>query len=279
MNGAPVDLSLARALRALAFSSAVAAVAYRRGSLTGSGMAGAIAVGGATWLAGGLRWSAILLGFFGSSSALSQLERHSAGGKAIAQMTERGARRDLVQALANGGPATLAAALFTVRQAAPAAAAFAGSLAAANSDTWATEIGGLSPSPPRHILTGRPVPPGTSGGITPAGLAGSAAGSALIGLLAGTLLQRRRSFRTALTITVAGMAGSLLDSVIGAGLQASYWCAACNKPTERRIHTCGSRTELVRGLAWCSNDVVNVVCTAAGGAVAALLADRDQGTY
>lgn len=260
-----------RVVQALAFSGTVALVAYRRRSLTRSGAAGAIAVGGATWLAGGPRWSALVLAFFGTSSALSRLEQKSAGGLAIAAMTERGARRDLVQALANGGVAMGAAALYCARPSPFAAAAFGGALAAANGDTWATEIGGLSSTPPMHILSGRPVPAGTSGGVTAAGLAGSVAGSALIGLLCAALQPAPRRAIHGLAITIAGMAGSLVDSVAGATLQASYRCPRCDKRTERRRHGCGTRTELIGGHAWCTNDAVNLLCTGAGAAVAAAL--------
>ena len=306
--------SLGTVATALTLSGTIAVVGYRRGALSGSGSLGAMLVGSATYMAGGPRWSALLLGFFGSSSALSRLEERSAGGRSIAAMTERGSRRDLVQALANGGVATLAA-LCELRWPHPAwAAAYAGALAAANADTWATEIGGLSPTPPRHILTNAPVEPGTSGGVTAAGLGGAAMGSALIGALSalavggppsagegaayagavhrglagngatvggavrgglsGSASESRSVLWSVAAVTLAGIAGSLVDSLAGATIQAGYRCPACRKPTERRVHGCGTRTVLVRGHPWVTNDVVNAICTASGAALAggALLA-------
>jgi uncharacterized membrane protein len=185
-----------------------------------------------------------------------------------------------VQVLANGGVATLAA-LGQMRSSHRAfALAQSGAFAAANGDTWATEIGGLSPSPPRHILTGEPVPPGTSGGVTPAGLGGSLAGSLLIGVVAGTVMSNRPRLGSVIGVTLAGMAGSLLDSVAGGTLQAAYRCPACGEQTERRVHACGTRTELVRGYAWCTNDLVNGFCTLAGalcGAAFATVMPDDAG--
>ena len=68
---------------------------------------------------------------------------------------------------------------------------------------------------------------------------------------------------------LAGLAGSLVDSVLGATVQGIYWCAACQKETERRIHTCGAATEPLRGWGWLNNDLVNLVSSVAGGLLAA----------
>ena len=65
---------------ALGLSGAVALFAFRRGSLTRSGAAGAVLVGAATYVAGGARWSALLLSFFSSSSGtIAPGEAHSVG--------------------------------------------------------------------------------------------------------------------------------------------------------------------------------------------------------
>jgi uncharacterized membrane protein len=79
----------------------------------------------------------------------------------------------------------------------------------------------------------------------------------------------RAALQRGATVGLAGFAGSLVDSVAGASLQAAYRCPRCDLPTERRVHPCGEATILTRGLPWCTNDVVNVLCTAAGALVAA----------
>ena len=256
---------------ALFLGSAVAVAAYRRGSLTKSGAGAATLIGAATFLAGGPRWSGLLLSFFGSSSLLSRLETRSPSGGKIAAMNERGSRRDAVQAAANGGVAAAAAAAHLAWPAAPAAAAFAGAIAAANADTWATEIGGLSRLPPRDIVSGYAVAAGSSGGVTPAGLAGALAGSALVGALSGLLQRSSSPARRALVVLLSGLTGSLVDSVAGSLLQGSYVCPSCKKITERRVHSCGRTTQLVKGRAWCTNDLVNLMGTLSGALLSAIL--------
>ena len=56
----------------------------------------------------------------------------------------------------------------------------------------------------------------------------------------------------------------MLDSLLGATLQASYWCPRCDKATESRIHRCGVRSNQVRGINLINNDVVNFAATLAG---------------
>lgn len=266
-----IERSRPRLGPAIALSATIAALGYRRGSLSGSGAVGAIGVGTATYLAGGWRWSSLLLGFFGSSSALARLETRSRGGKAIAEMAERGSRRGLTQALANGGVAATTALLAPRARAggqAAIAAAFAGALAAANADTWATETGGLSGRPPRDLIRGTEVPPGTSGGVTPVGLLGAAGGAALIAALASAVQEQPHAQQYGATVFLAGIAGSLADSALGGTLQARYRCPRCDKPTEKRVHSCGTRTEQTGGLRWMTNDTVNLCCTLVGAVLA-----------
>ncbi|MDP8923291.1 MAG: DUF92 domain-containing protein, partial [Chloroflexota bacterium] len=69
----------------------------------------------------------------------------------------------------------------------------------------------------------------------------------------------------------AGLAGSLADSLAGATLQAAYRCPRCGVVAEAAGEHCGVPRVLVRGVAWMTNDAVNLVCTATGGLVGALL--------
>ena len=97
--------------------------------------------------------------------------------------------------LANGGLGAILAILYSLRPNPLLFIAFVGAMAAVNADTWSTDIGILSPSPPRLITSGRRVTPGTSGAISLPGTIAALLGALLIGLLAlaqmGTTPQNR----------------------------------------------------------------------------------------
>ena len=186
----------------------------------------------------------------------------------------RGAERDAVQVLANGGVALASAVLYGLTGASGWLVALAGGIAAANADTWSTEIGRTSRTLPRLITTWRHVPAGTSGAVSGRGLAGAIAGAATIGITAAVgcawdVMAGSISPMPALVgLTAGGFAGSLLDSLLGATVQDQRWCDTCKTGTEQKVHRCGSETRNVRGVPWIDNDVVNVSCAVTGGMIA-----------
>ncbi len=254
----------------------IAYVAYRARSLSRSGTFAATLVGTVIFGLGGWQWAILLLTFFISSSGLSRAFKNRKRG--LNEKFSKGSQRDAGQVFGNGGLATLFAglAVFFPGELWP-WLAFAASLAAVNADTWATELGVLSPYPPRMMtnLT-RVVEKGTSGGISLFGTFAALAGAGLIAILAGTLSPIPGSplngLSLTLWVTIAGLAGSLVDSFLGATVQAIYLCPTCQKETERHPeHTCGTKTNLKRGFPWLDNDWVNFAC-GLGGVLFALLA-------
>jgi uncharacterized protein (TIGR00297 family) len=270
LSGAP-----ARFLLGLFLSGGIGLLAYWRRSLSRSGIVGATITGTTISGAGGWGWGATLVFFFVSSSLLSHFRARDKE-RTAADKFSKGSQRDLEQVAANGGVATLLALGYGLSKA-PALretlqAGYVGALATANADTWATELGVLSAQPPRLITTGKPAAPGTSGGVTLLGSGAAALGSLALGLVF-WLLQRGRGARAELPWMglISGLSGSFIDSLLGASVQAMYYCPVCEKETERRMHSCGTRTRLLRGCVWMNNDVVNFLATAAGALTAMTL--------
>lgn len=259
----------------LALAALIALVAYRRGSLSRSGVAGAVLIGTTVFGLGGWAWGILLVAFFVSSSALSHFNENRKA--ALAEKFSKGSQRDVWQTLANGGAGALCVIGYALTPNPLWWAAYVGAIASVNADTWATELGVLSRSAPRLITTGRLVEVGTSGGVTATGMLAALGGAALIALLAAgyvALVEQHTSSVVWLILVgaMAGLAGSLLDSWLGATLQAIYFCDACRKETERHpTHTCGMATRYVRGVRWLENDWVNALSSAAGALIAALL--------
>lgn len=259
-------------LLGLICSSTIALVARRRRSLSRSGAAGTIVVGTTIFSMGGWSWGLALIYFFVSSTLFSHYREHEKA-RTAADKFSKGSERDIGQVAANGGLATLLALAYGLTGSPllkkMLQASFIGALATATADTWATELGVLSKQKPRLITTDKPVVPGTSGGITLLGIAAAAMGAFSLGAVFWGLRSFRRSLVTLPFVALlSGLAGSLFDSLLGATVQAMYYCPVCEKETERRTHSCGTRTTPLRGVPWIDNDVVNFVATAFGGIVA-----------
>ena len=247
----------------------IAYVAYRAHNLNKSGAYAATLIGTVIFGIGGWQWAILLLTFFITSSALSRAFKNRK--QRLNEKFSKGYERDAGQVLGNGGLAALFAALhaFYPESIIP-WVGFAASLAAVNADTWATELGVLNPSPPLMITDLRMrVEKGTSGGISLWGTSASLLGSSLIALLA-VLLSPTGILNSGhwLLITIAGLAGSLFDSFLGATVQAMYYCPTDKKETEKHpLHTCGTQTLHIRGWKWLNNDWVNFACAAFGVAI------------
>ncbi len=263
----------------MAFSSIITWAGYRKRSLSRSGVVGAIVVGTLTFGLGGWTWGLLLIAFFISSSTLSHYRKDDK--RELAEKFAKTSQRDLGQALANGGwGAALAIAYFC--QPDPILfAAFVGAMAAVNADTWATELGVLSPTPPRLSTTGQRVPVGTSGGVTILGTIAAFSGGLLIGLAA-LVLGRVEAMWGSGPLNggylwlvpigiLGGLSGSTFDSLLGATVQGIYYCSRCQKETESKVHRCGQPTRHLRGWRWLNNDLVNFVSSIVGSLLAGFL--------
>ncbi len=259
-----------------ALAALIGVLGYRRRAFSRSGVAGAIVTGGLIFGFAGPSGAALLLTFFLSSSALSRFKESQK--ESLAEKFSKGSQRDLAQALANGGAAALCAVGWGLTHGPLWWVGLCAALAAANADTWATELGVLSPHAPRLVSNWKTVEVGTSGGISLWGTAAALAGSLCVAVvaLAASVLDPAlaafapRAIASTLVITFAGLAASLFDSLLGATVQAIYFCDVCRKETERHpLHRCGATTRPLRGWPWLDNDGVNFLATAVGAGVAA----------
>ena len=265
-----MDELRARAMIGLAGAATISLAAHRAGALSADGALAATGVGAAVVAGSGIRGGAMLVAFFLSSTLLGRLPA------TVHLDQRRGRQRDAVQVMANGGVAALlalASSLAPEQSRSLLLAGFGGAVATATADTWATEIGSRSRTPPRSIVTLQPTAPGASGGITMTGLTASAIGAALIaGMASASFVTNSRHASTrAIPIALGGFIGALVDSILGATIQEVRVCEACAVETEHRVHYCGAATRSTRGTPWCDNDMVNVLAIATGATTAILL--------
>lgn len=237
-----------------------------RGWLTRTGALAALTVGGTTLTFGGLPLAVPLVTFFLTSTLLSKAD--SAAKDLASQRFEKGHARDALQVLANGGVVALAAFGSWLSSDPRWFVLGLGAVAAVTADTWATELGTLSQTPPRSVITGRSVGPGASGGVTLLGTAASIAGGLLIGGVGALFVEEPP--RALIAGAVAGSFGSLLDSLLGATCQRHYWDPVHRELTEKSERD-GRPLSLRRGVPWVNNDVVNLFAALGGGICAVLL--------
>ncbi|KAF2145624.1 uncharacterized protein K452DRAFT_283977 [Aplosporella prunicola CBS 121167] len=126
--------------------------------------------------------------------------------------------------------------------------------AAVAADTFSSELGILSRTPPRLITAPwRTVPRGTNGGVSDIGFATGLMGSLLLAGTATLLLpfcspawDPKARFGFTMLMTFAGLCGTVIDSLLGAVLQASVVDTRTGKVVEGdggrkvKVHSAGS---------------------------------------
>ncbi|MFQ6674265.1 MAG: DUF92 domain-containing protein, partial [Fidelibacterota bacterium] len=213
------------------FSFAMALGAFRLNSLATDGALGAFVLGVFVFGIGKWKFMIPLGVFFVISSLLSQIRKDE---KEVTRTAfGKGSKRDVVQVFANGGIPLLLAIWWFYTPSEWLYAIYLASVAAAAADTWGTEVGFFSESPPRNSVTFKRVEPGVSGGVTLVGTLGALAGSGVIAL---TGLPFVANAGILGWIIVAGFLASMVDSILGATVQGSYQCALCEKQTEMSVH-------------------------------------------
>lgn len=155
--------------------------------------------------------------------------------------------------------------------------------AAVTADTWSSELGILSKTRPILITSFKSCPPGTNGGVSRFGLTAGLAGGAFIGLLASlftpfceswTIISRVKFI---FGVAILGLAGSIIDSVLGATLQQSV---ANEKGLIIEVEG-GEKRELdgriVSGSNILSNNAVNLLMACITTALSVVIANKFYG--
>ncbi|KAK9049063.1 hypothetical protein SSX86_008376 [Deinandra increscens subsp. villosa] len=260
---------------AVLISSFIAINSYRKHSLDVSGaFAGFFVM--AVHLSVNYRFGAMLLAFFFTSSKLTKIGEDRK--RSIDADFKAGGQRNWIQVFSNSGIATILVIAFWKLKSSQdfclnstesyiitsIVGGIIGHYSCSNGDTWSSELGVLSDEQPRLITTFKVVRRGTNGGITKAGLQAAAAAGTVIGLafvLPGFFTKSctNDAFLKQLLViplaALAGLAGSLIDSLLGATLQFSGFCGVRNKVVSKA----GPTVKRISGLSILDNNGVNVV--------------------
>ena len=245
-------------------SGVVLVLAYRVRALSISGSLSAWLLGLFIFLSGGWIWVGPMVAFFVLSSILTRYNHPTAASPDRVELSALAranpGHRDLIQVMANGGIPLLVALAYGLGRMEPLYLVYLAALAGATADTWATEIGSWSRRPPRDIITRRPLMMGTSGGVTWLGTAGSLVGAATLAAVGWGLQPQLFSPRLWLIITTIGFFAALVDSLLGATVQARYRDPATGEITEDATLS-GMGGALHSGWSRLDNNMVNLVCT------------------
>lgn len=249
----------------LFLAAGVVVLSYRARFLNLSGAVMTFLLAVTVFGMGGWRFSLPILAFFILSSLLSKFGKEQK--KKLAQTFQKSSCRDMWQVIANGGVAGILVLFWNFNQNDLFFFLYLGSLAAVTADTWGTELGFFARNKPRMILNFKPVPSGTSGGITVLGTFAAFVGSFIIALSGRLVAPELVGWSMVLVVSVAGLLAGLFDSVMGATVQSQYRCPKCNKITEKRIHCQNVKTQHYSGIFFIDNDVVNISAAIFGVAV------------
>ncbi|MGP1508640.1 MAG: DUF92 domain-containing protein [Sphaerochaeta sp.] len=236
----------------------IAVAAYFKKSLSLSGALAAYVVGVIVFWTLRFEGLLLLMLFFVSSNVIGKISsRVRSREKRIEIAEKKGHCRDHMQVLANGLMAAIAALLWFFTAKNSALIMFGAAVAEATADTFAGEVGKLSKCDPVSIRDLRRVPAGLSGGVTVLGLFAAFASSAVISLCWFLWFEGVNALEAGL-VCLTGFAGAVIDSYLGASVQAHYIDPDTDMLTESDTKD-GKRLELSRGIRWVDNDMVNLL--------------------
>ncbi|KAK6631125.1 hypothetical protein RUM43_014221 [Polyplax serrata] len=222
---------------------------------------------------------ACLMTFFILGSKVTKFK--SSEKKKFEKDFKEGGQRNWIQVICNAGMATFLAVLYILDygsgelavnfssqyRASWLSVGILGAFACSNGDTWASELGSVLGGQPFLITTFKQVPKGTNGGITMCGLLVSFLGGLCIGIShylviiycvdVNILMKSPPQWPLILIGGLAGLLGSIVDSIFGATLQFS----GLEKSTGCIIEHSGEGVIPITGNQILDNHSVNLLST------------------
>lgn len=254
------------ALASLASIFVVGSIGYIKGTVDKSGLTAGILVGSLFALAGGYAAVTMLLTFFLLGSLLTRY-RYSYKER-IGAAEPGGGARGWKSVFSNLFFPSLALSLHHIADRTY-LLAFLSSLSCSLADTLASELGPLDRRGPWMITSLRKVPHGTSGAISIIGTFSSFLGSFIIPLEA--FLFGMVDLPTLLLSSTLGFLSSLVDSLLGATLQARFICehgSIVEDPS-----SCRGKATHFSGIPWIDNHSVNLISTGFSFSMALILGE------
>ncbi|WP_123533735.1 DUF92 domain-containing protein [Halosimplex salinum] len=217
----PLEIDTSSVAIALAVTVLLGYLAYALETASLPGMITGVFLGLQTIVLGDFGWFLLLLTFFGVGGLSTKFRYEEKEQRGIAEENDgaRGSGNVLANSLVGLFAVLGAAASPTLTQLPPELFlfAFAGSIAAAMSDTLSSEIGGVFDEP-RLITTFERVEPGTDGAVTWQGELAGLTGAFLIAGIAVTTFETVGTVGAGIVV-FGGVVGMTVDSLLGATVE------------------------------------------------------------
>ena len=219
-DGLATGVGIVDVAAGLVITVALGYASYALGTASVAGMLSGVLLGLLVVVFGGFGWFAVLITFFGAGALSTKYRYDEKQRRGIAEENE--GARGTSNVLGNAAVALVCVLCFAASRSLPVDGtlfqyAFAGSMAAALSDTLSSELGGLYDNP-RLITTFERVPPGTDGGVTWQGEVFGLFGAVVVAGVAFGLLPEVSPLGAA-AVATGGLIGMTVDSLLGATVE------------------------------------------------------------